>query len=56
MRRNRKFPARKPRRPKMKLGLPAAGGEMEQIQFLLGHVSVQTTESIWAASSAFARQ
>jgi len=22
----------------------AAGGEMEQIQFLLGHVSVQTTE------------
>ena len=23
----------------------AAGGEMEQIQFLLGHVSVQTTET-----------
>lgn len=22
----------------------AAGGELEQIQFLLGHVSVQTTE------------
>jgi site-specific recombinase XerD len=24
--------------------LCAAGGELEQIQFLLGHVSVQTTE------------
>jgi hypothetical protein len=23
---------------------PAAGGELDQIQFLLGHVSVQTTE------------
>ena len=25
----------------------AAGGELEQIQFLLGHVSVQTTEKYW---------
>ena len=24
--------------------LPPSGGELEQIQFLLGHVSVQTTE------------
>jgi hypothetical protein len=24
--------------------LPSAGGELEQIQFLLGHLSVQTTE------------
>ena len=23
---------------------PAAGGELEQIQFLVGHMSVQTTE------------
>ena len=27
-----------------------AGGELEQIQFLLGHVSVQTTERYWGAS------
>jgi site-specific recombinase XerD len=26
----------------------AAGGELEQIQFLLGHVSVQTTERYYA--------
>ena len=26
---------------------------MEQIQFLLGHVSVQTTERYWAANSGF---
>jgi hypothetical protein len=29
----------------------AAGGEMEQIQFLLGHVSVQTTEKYLGSSS-----
>ena len=29
----------------------SAGGELEQIQFLLGHVSVQTTENISAANS-----
>jgi integrase len=29
----------------------ASGGELEQIQFLLGHVSVQTTEVYSAASS-----
>ena len=37
----------------------AAGGEMEEIQFLLGHVSVQTTErylGISDASSACAAQ
>jgi hypothetical protein len=27
-----------------------AGGELEQIQFLVGHASVQTTERTWAAS------
>ena len=36
------------KRPKSKLGLPdldhSKGGELERIQFLLGHVSVQTTE------------
>jgi integrase len=26
----------------------AAGGELEQIQFLLGHASVQTTERYYA--------
>jgi hypothetical protein len=31
----------------------ASGGELEQIQFLLGHVSVQTTERALAASSRF---
>jgi len=30
----------------MRSPLHGAGGELEQIQFLLGHVSVQTTESI----------
>jgi hypothetical protein len=30
----------------------AAGGELEQIQFLLGHVSVQTTES-WGCKQRF---
>jgi integrase len=28
-----------------------SGGELEQIQFLLGHVSVQTTEKYWAVSN-----
>jgi integrase len=28
----------------------ASGGELEQIQLLLGHVSVQTRSDIWAAS------
>ncbi|HLG94933.1 MAG TPA: hypothetical protein VKX49_01345 [Bryobacteraceae bacterium] len=32
----------------------AAGGELGQIQFLLGHGSLQTTERISAVSSAFA--
>jgi len=27
-----------------------AGGELEQIQFLLGHASVETLSAIWAAS------
>jgi integrase len=27
-----------------------AGGELEQIQFLLGHISVQTTEQYYARS------
>jgi hypothetical protein len=27
-----------------------SGGELEQIQFLLGHVSVQTRSAIWVAS------
>ena len=31
----------------------ASGGELERIQFLLGHVSVQTTDAILAASSEF---
>jgi hypothetical protein len=30
------------------------GGELEQIQFLLGHVSVQTDGTIWDASSGCA--
>jgi site-specific recombinase XerD len=30
----------------------AAGGELEQIQFLLGHVSVQTTEKSWLQTAA----
>jgi len=34
----------------------ASGGELGQIQFLLGHVSVQTTERYWAASSGFVPQ
>ena len=34
----------------------ASGGELEQIQFLLGHVSVQTTERYLAASSGFGRR
>jgi len=32
----------------------AAGGELEQIQFLLGHVSVETRSGTWAASSGYA--
>ncbi len=31
----------------------SAGGELEQIQFLLGHVSVQTTEKYWACKQRF---
>jgi site-specific recombinase XerD len=31
----------------------ASGGELEQIQFLLGHVSVQTTEATLAANGGF---
>ena len=31
----------------------AAGGELEQIQFLLGHVSIQTTNDISVANSGF---
>jgi hypothetical protein len=31
----------------------AAGGELEQIQFLLGHVSVQTTERDLACKQRF---
>ena len=31
----------------------ASGGELEQIQFLLGHVSVQTTERTLGVSSGF---
>ena len=31
----------------------ASGGELEQIQFLLGHVSVQPPNAIWAANSEF---
>jgi site-specific recombinase XerD len=31
----------------------AAGGEMEQIQFLLGHVSVQTTEMYLRSKQRF---
>ena len=30
--------------PDLCTALPAAGGELEQIQFLLGHISIQTTE------------
>ncbi len=30
-----------------------AGGELEQIQFLLGHVSVQTTEKYLACKQRF---
>ena len=33
-----------------------AGGELEQIQFLLGHVSIQMTERIWAANKSFVAQ
>jgi integrase len=33
-----------------------AGGELEQIQFLLGHVSVQTQSVTWDANNAFAMQ
>lgn len=31
----------------------ASGGELEQIQFLLGHVSVQTPSDTWAANNGF---
>ena len=30
----------------------ATGGELEQIQFLLAHVSVEATDDTWAASNA----
>ena len=30
--------------PSADINIPSMSGEMEQIQFLLGHVSVQTTE------------
>jgi site-specific recombinase XerD len=30
--------------PHVRSTLPSAGGELEQIQFLLGHESIQTTE------------
>jgi integrase len=30
-----------------------AGGELEQIQFLLGHVSIERQNGIWAASNVF---
>ena len=33
-----------------------AGGELEQIQFLLGHLSIQTTERYSGASSDYAMQ
>ena len=32
---------------------PSAGGELEQIQFLLGHVSVQTTEKYLGCKQRF---
>ena len=33
-----------------------AVGDLEQIHFLLGHVSIQTKERTWAASSGFGRR
>jgi site-specific recombinase XerD len=34
----------------------ASGGELEQIQFLLGHLSVQTTECYLDCNSGFAQR
>ena len=35
------------------LGFAQAGGELEQIQFLLGHISIQTTERYFGCKQRF---